>query len=322
MRITMTNEWASAKIDLHLVLVLKTLLATRSVSKTAVALGMHQPGVSLALKRLRELTADPILVRSGSSMVPTSTALAFLEPADALLHTAQQIFLPEQRQRFEASTFDGAWRIAASDYLDPLFLPLLVARLKRMTPLAEVQITALGAGFDYSAALASGMVDLVIGNWLEPPADLHIGRLIADEVVCMVAADHPSLRRGLSMDKYLAAEHVAPAPLRPGALGVVDQYLHQRNLKRRITVTSPNFSLIPQIVARSLLVLTTGRQFCSRFVGELDVRILACPIEFPALRYYQLWHDRVHRSPANRWLRETVKSLAMELRPAAKGRAA
>jgi DNA-binding transcriptional LysR family regulator len=198
---------------------------------------------------------------------------------------------------------------------------LLVARLKRMTPQATVQITALGAGFDYSSALSSGMVDLVIGNWLEPPADLHIGRLIADEVVCMVAATHPSLRRGLSIEKYLAAEHVAPAPLRPGALGVVDQVLHQRQLKRNITVTSPNFSLIPQIVARSLLVLTTGRQFCSRFVDQLDVRILPCPIEFPALRYYQLWHDRVHRSPANRWLRETVKSLAMELRPNLKGRA-
>ena len=31
--------------------------------------------------------------------------------------------------------------------------------------------------------LASGEVDLVIGNWLSPPAELHLGRLVSDELV-------------------------------------------------------------------------------------------------------------------------------------------
>ena len=38
--------------------------------------------------------------------------------------------------------------------------------------------------------------DLVVGNWLSPPADLHIGRLFQDEIVCLVAARHPAVRRG------------------------------------------------------------------------------------------------------------------------------
>ena len=42
------------KIDLHLIRVLHTVLTERSVSRAAVRLGMHQPAVSAALKRLRD----------------------------------------------------------------------------------------------------------------------------------------------------------------------------------------------------------------------------------------------------------------------------
>jgi hypothetical protein len=50
------------------------------------------------------------------------------------------------------------------------------------------------------------------------------------------------------------------------------------------------------MVASSLLVLTTGRHYCERFVGQLPVTILQCPVEFPRMRYYQLWHERTHAS--------------------------
>ena len=49
------------KIDLHLIRVLHTVLTERSVSRAAVRLGMHQPAVSAALKRLRDLSGDPLL---------------------------------------------------------------------------------------------------------------------------------------------------------------------------------------------------------------------------------------------------------------------
>ena len=64
--------------------------------------------------------------------------------------------------------------------------------------------------------------------------------------------------------------------------------------QRRIVVRSPHFGLAPAMVARSALVLTTGRQFCSRYIGSLPVRIVRCPMDFPTLTYYQLWHELTH----------------------------
>lgn len=80
------------KIDLHLIRVLHTVLTERSVSRAAVRLGMHQPAVSAALKRLRDLAGDPLLVRSGASMMPTDAALRMVEPAALILRSAEALF--------------------------------------------------------------------------------------------------------------------------------------------------------------------------------------------------------------------------------------
>jgi len=305
-----------AKIDLQLVKVLHTVIAERSVSKAAMRLNTTQPVVSAQLKRLRELTGDALLVRAGASLSPTERALEMAAHAERLLEAADQLFNPGQRT-FHPAHAEQTFRIAASDYLDPFFLPQLVAHIKRTAPQATLELHGLSAQFDYRRSLAAGEVDLVIGNWLEPPAELHLGRLLSDEVVCLVAADHPAVRaaqrRAWSVERYLESDHVAPVPLQLGSPGVIDEHLARLGLERRVVVKSAHFSLIPLMVADSLLVLTTGRQFCQRYAESLPLRIVRCPVAFPALNYYQLWHERTHGSAAMRWLREQVREVAQHL---------
>jgi DNA-binding transcriptional LysR family regulator len=318
----MTQRADFDKIELHLIRVLQTLITERSVSRAAMHLRSTQPTVSAQLKRLRALTGDPLLVRSGNGMAATAVALQLLEPSNRLLQDAERLFGPRAAQRrFEPLTSALTLRIAASDYLDPLFLPELVARLAQQAPHVRLELLPLSGGFDYRRALATGEADLVIGNWLQPPGELHLGRLFTDEVVCLVAEDHPAVRvaptRGWSVERYLACEHVAPMPLhadRHGAApGVIDEQLAALGLSRAVAVKSAHFSLIPLMVARSLLVLTTGRLFCSRYVGTLPVKIVRCPVAFAPLAYYQLWHELTHASPAMRWLREQVRDVARGL---------
>ncbi|WP_077000143.1 LysR family transcriptional regulator [Variovorax sp. KK3] len=303
------------KIDLHLIRVLHTVLTDRSVSRAAIRLGMYQPAVSAALKRLRELSGDPLLVRSGSGMVPTDAGLRMIDPAASILRAAEMLF--SDARGFDPQTAQTTFRVAASDYLDPLFLPMLVAQVKAQAPLCSIEIHALSSDSDYHAHLSLGQVDLVIGNWLKPPEDLHMARLFGDEIVCMVNKDHPAVRRGWDLESWLAAEHVAPTPLHPGARGIIDQMLDEMGRQRHITARCAHFGLIPDMVASSLLVLTTGRQYCERFAERLPVAILPCPVEMPRLMYYQLWHERTHSSSSARWLRERTKSVAASLRPAA-----
>lgn len=300
------------KIDLHLIRVLHMVLTERSVSRAALKLGMYQPAVSAALKRLRELAGDPLLVRSGAGMVPTVAGLRMIEPAAEILRSAEVLF--SEARSFDPATAHHTFSLAASDYMEPQFLPLLVARIKAQAPNSRIEIHPLSADGDYRHHLAQGHYDVVIGNWPKPPDDLHLGRLFGDEVVCLVSREHPAVRRGWDAEAWLAAEHVAPMPTHPGARGVIDDHLAAQGLARNIAVRCPIFGQIPAMVAGSLLVLTTGRQYCERFVDSLPVQVLACPVPFPRLMYYQLWHERTHAAAAARWLREQIKGVAASLR--------
>lgn len=302
------------KIDLHLIRVLHTVLTERSVSRAALRMGMHQPQVSAALRRLRHLAGDPLLVRSGAAMVPTDAALRMVEPSARILRAAESLF--SDARGFDPVTTTQTFRVAASDYLDPQFLPALVADVKSEAPLAGIEIHPLSPDGHYHERLAQGEVDVVIGNWLQPPGDLHRAELFTDEVVCLVTRHHPAARRGWSADEWLAAEHVAPTPTHPGARGVIDEHLEGLGLARNITARCAHFGLIPAMVAASLLVMTTGRLFCERYAGRLPLAILPPPIDFPPLTYYQLWHERSHASAAARWLRGRIKAAASQLRTA------
>ena len=312
LHISMRDQSLFDKIDLHLIRVLHTVLTERSVSRAAIRLGMHQPAVSASLKRLRDFADDPLLVRSGSGMVPTDTGLRMLEPSASILRAAEMLF--SDARGFDPATARTTFRLAASDYLDPLFLPQLVAQIKARAPLAEIDIHPLSASADYRAQLAQGDIDLVIGNWSAPPQDLHLGRLFGDEVVCLVSKKHPAVRRGWDQKSWLEAEHIAPGATHPGAKGVIDDHLAALGMQRHVVARCPHFSLIPGMVASTLLVLTTGRQYCERFVDALPVKVLPCPIAFPPMMYYQLWHERTHTSASSRWLRERVKSVAADLK--------
>ena len=92
-------------------------------------------------------------------------------------------------------------------------------------------------------------------------------------------------------------------------------YAHCRRLGAvqvdRLRLVAADASL--RLMAGSLLVLTTGRRFCERYVRDLKVKVIRCPVPLPALNYYQLWHDLTHRSAASRWLREQVRDVVRGL---------
>jgi DNA-binding transcriptional LysR family regulator len=305
------------RIDMQLIRTLHTLLTERSVSKAAMRLGQQQPAISLALKRLRELTGDPILVRVGGGMVPTDVGLQMMEPITRILHSAESLFAPTRT--FEPANACETFRIAASDTLDPLFLPTVMARIKSQAPDCHVEVHALSAQAEYAADLGQGLIDVVVGNWAHPSEELHRALLFEDDVMCLVSSKHPAVRRGWTQESWLASEHIAPTPAYHGWRGAIDEHLDRLNLSRRITARCAYFGLMPRMVSTSLLVLTTGRQYCQRFLQDPeshgDLILLPCPVPFPKMVYYQLWHEHSHGSAAGKWLREQVKISAHQLSP-------
>ncbi|TFW00449.1 LysR family transcriptional regulator [Oxalobacteraceae bacterium OM1] len=302
-------------LDLHLIRILYLLLSEKNVSRVALKLNQPQPSISASLRKLRELTGDPLLVRGARGMVPTQHGESLLKPAKRILDEAERLFT--QKTAFAPQQEARTFHIAAPDYLDSQFLPNVVAGVRRESPKSRVVIHSLGAEVDYLKLLSDGDLDLVIANWEEPPAHLHLSKLFEDEIACIMRADCAyALRTGpddMTVEDYLALPHVAPSQMLAGYSGVIESYLERQGMQRNVACESAYFGLIPYMLTRTDLVLTTGRQFMRFYERNLPLKIFKVPIPFPRMRFYQLWHERVHQAPEHKWLRDLIAGAAKNL---------
>ena len=286
---------------------LALLLSERSITRVAEASGQAQPAISRKLQRLRELLADPLLVRSGARMVLTERAQALREPLREIMAQAARL---EAGGSFDAAKAERAFHIVCSDCLPPDFLPGIVQRLVGAGPRITAHIRPAEPSFDLAQALDDGSVDLVINNDPRPREDLRMAALFTDEVVCLMRAGHPlAQERRMPLARYLRMRHLAPHTGAQPRTGPIDGELAKTGYQRHIVATVPEFNLAPYALLDSDLVFTTAKRFAMHYAARLPLVMAPAPSEIPSMRFYQLWHERSHASAANRWLRAQVLAL-------------
>jgi DNA-binding transcriptional LysR family regulator len=298
-------------LDSHLLRVLFTLINEKNVSRTAVKLNTSQPAISTALKRLREITGDELLVRAKNGMAPTEFALS-LHPhlrgaIDAIERISQGVpgFHPLRSRR--------QFRIASPDYMDSLFLPQVVASIRREAPKTVLHVRALNPDYDFERLLEDGELDVVIGNWPDPPDHLHMEPLWEDDLVVLMRRDHPLSASTLTQDQYLKAHHLAPTPYAVSQRGLVDVFLGRERMVRHVAVTVPYFSMAPHMLLHTDLLFTTNRRFAEHYAGLLALKVLESPVKFPRMKFYALWHERSNAAEDCQWLRSVIANTAKNM---------
>ncbi|MFP3529242.1 LysR family transcriptional regulator [Burkholderia sp. SIMBA_043] len=292
-------------LDARLMRILLVLLTERTVSRAAVRLNMSQPATSAALKRLRTLLGDPLLVRSRYGMVPTEFGARLIDPLRNALRVID--FIRSQQPRFAARTSVRTYRIGCPDYLNVLFVPKLVALFRERAPDAQLVFHPLGDGFDAQRALADGALDVVIDNRPAHPARFRHDALFDDRIVCVMRATHPLARRGaMTAEEFAQAPQLCPTPSWLEASGAIDRQLQRVGLRRRIVVTLPHFELAAHALVRSDLVLTTTYRLASHYAKLLPLGIVALPAQPPDITYRLAWDETGACADAVRWLRGLI----------------
>ncbi|OWW21262.1 LysR family transcriptional regulator [Noviherbaspirillum denitrificans] len=304
---------ADDPFDTYLLRVLCTVIAEQSVSRAAIRLNQSQPAISAALKRLRAIFNDPLLTRDRNLMVPTERAMQIAAQARTALNLLDGLLVSDSS--FDPASTEQTFTIAMPDYLAPAFFAHVARTFRVSAPGARLIAQPLVAQYDYEQALADGTVDIVIGNWPNPPEHLHLSVLLEDEVVCVLAQDNPLSQPGkLTAESYLRASHIVPVPYSRGQRGVVESGLGTMRVSRDRRIQCPYLSVAPSLLPGTDLILTTARHFAHYHAQRIPLAVVASPIPFPFMRFYQLWHPARHRSPAHVWLRGVLTAAARELK--------
>ena len=269
-----------ADIDLNLLIALNALLSEGSVSRAAERLGLSESAMSRTLARLREATGDALLVRAGRAMVPTPRALALREQAN--------------------------------DGFTEAFAHLLAARTAREAP--GVRLRFAPKPDKDVRPLREGLIDLDVGVLGESGPEVRVQTLYRDRFIAVVRQGHPLLADGeITPERYAACDHVVTSR-RGRVTGPVDDALAAAGLKRNVAVIVPSFGTALSTAAATDMVALIPASYFEHLRASNTLRSFELPVPTEHITISQMWHPRLDRDPAHRWLRGVVLEVCRQQR--------
>lgn len=292
------------RIDLNLLVALDALLEERNVTRSASRLGMSQPAASRALGRLRVLFSDALLV-DGPGGYTLSARAEELRPK--LRQTLAGVGEMLEARAFDPATTTGSVRILMTDLHAAVLGPRLLSRLAAEAP--EVDLDILPPGPAIMEMLGTDEVDAVVGAIEDAPVGIRRRKLFEDRYVTLMRAGNPAIGRKLTLENYLALDHMVisitgtgPAP--------VDELLSGMGRRRRVRARVPNFFAALEIAACSDLVMTLPESLARTETGAARFVMLPPPVDPGPIAINLLWHARHQDAPRHVWLRNLIVAAA------------
>ncbi|HEX9172696.1 MAG TPA: LysR family transcriptional regulator [Telluria sp.] len=302
-------------IDLNLLLVFNQLLVQRRVSKVAEALGMTQPGVSNALKRLRLALGDELFVRTARGMEPTPYAIGLAEPIGYALSTIRDSL--NEVSRFDAPTSARKFKVGMTDIGEVDLLPRLMAALRASAPGVTIS-TVRNAATNLQDEMEAGSVDLAIGLLPQLKSGYFQRALFKQRYVCMFRAGHELDKDAITVGEFEQAEHVVVVA---GGTGhtIVDQTLERLGARRKVCLTVPHFVAVGHILAASSMIATVPERYAIACMKPFGLRYVTHPLSLPEININLFWHAKFNKDPANQWLRSLIFETFADGRSGARG---
>lgn len=292
-------------VDLNLLLTLGILLDEGSVTGAARRLGITQPAVSHKLKRLRELLGDELFVVGPRGLVPTERARAIATPLRAALQQLEASVAGEEP--FDPATDERRFVMVGADLFEFAALPAVLEFLAVEAPHVALAVAPRPPRLeDIFEAMERGEVHYAFGPSFPSRAGVRQFKLSEESLVVLGRPKHPAFRGGLTLDKYLAAEHILISPGgQPG--GIVDAALARRGRSRRVAVQVAHFTPAPYLASRSDLLLTAPETLAREAARHWRLSRRPVPLDLPRLPNLMAWHERFDRDPGHRWFREATR---------------
>ena len=297
------------QLDLNLLVALDSLLAERNITLAGRRLNLSQSAMSSSLARLRDFFGDELLVLVGRKMVPTPLGESLSGPVRRILVEIRSTI--EATPAFDPATATRRFALMMSDYVATVLMTPVLRHLAKLAPGVSFEILPnnVPAPLDY---LERAEIDFLVMPE-DTLGDVHPRmRLFEDDYVCVVAAENPAIGTSLSLEQYLQLGHVVLQFAR-GRAPAVDDWLGTHLAQpRRIEVVAMNFNLLPQFIIGTPRIATIQRRIARYYEKFGALKLVETPMPIPSMVESVQWHSAFDRDPANRWLREVLRTMAQD----------
>jgi DNA-binding transcriptional LysR family regulator len=291
-----------ATFDLNLLLVFDAVMETRSVTRAADKLGLSQPALSHALKRLRWQLKDRLFVRTNEGMRATPRAELLAEPLRRVLADLQRALSAEA---FVPKTAERSFSIAVNNYAAVVLVGPVIESCAASAPMVRLNFRPSGT-LDVVALIDRAELDLAIVG--QPPTISRLNsRLVReDEFVAVVRLGHPATNKRLTVKSFAAIPHLVISSSGENVDFVATE-LAERGFSREVVAQAPYLSA-GAVLLQSDMVAVMCRRVAEEFRRTHPIAVLPLPIPSPPVSSNLVWHSRFDDDEGHKWLREQISS--------------
>lgn len=298
-------------IDTTILLVFLGVMRHRKATAVAHEMGLTQPAVSHALKRLRNLYDDPLFLRRAHGLEPTSLAIELEPKVRRIVRLISETL--QGSEQFDPASAATNLRIGAFDYELTGIIPKLVAQLRNDSPNINVHAFPLH-NLEALEALVQGQIDLSLGYFdfpLNSETTFVAEELYSEQYVLAGRKDHPLFGSEATQEQIATANHLLISPYGP-IRNLVDHALHLQGYKRNIKTIVPSLFAALSIVENSDLVVTLPQRVARENANRFNIYHRPLPIEGGTFQLHAVRHVRDAKNPLHIWLTEKLRKVVSD----------
>lgn len=294
-------DWLS--LDGKSLRVFLTIMEVGTITGAADKLGITQSAVSHTVEKLREIVGDPLFIRSGRTISPTSYAFDMADRVEKILGEMKELV---QTSSFSPEESEVDLVVAANDFQSSLLMPRFYAQVK--SKLKRFTLRVVAPQVPTLELLREKKCDLAIVGFRPDAADIMQKPLFTMETVVFY---DPAVRGApRDLTDYLESRHIGLSFLK-NFKGGIDDILHKSGQSRRVEIAVPNFSSVASFLRGTAMLATLPPQM--QLTEMRDFAYAPLPFEFSAGKMHMIWHQSYQEDSQHKWLRnkmvEVVKSL-------------
>lgn len=288
----MANLQDLKKLDLNLLVIFECIYLHRSVSKAAEALFLTPSAVSQSLQRLRNQLNDPLFIRSGKGISPTTVGTnlhIYLE--DNLNQLEQTINI------MQGAPLRKSFVIYCAQSLAIDFFPTLAEKFFQQSDYELIHYDSALKNETAEDLLIYRKADVIIGLTPILSHSIICKSCYSEETVLVCGVEHPRLKE--KTDAVMLAQEKFTLFQGTGQ-GQKDFHVKTDEAlpERRIAFRSNSAMSILAMISKSELVGILPRSTYERYKSLFPIKRLETVFTLPKVEYYMAWNRAALANPA------------------------
>jgi len=299
---TTIDHFNLRNFDLNLLIAFDAMMEELNVTRAAARLKIQQPAMSHSLKTLRMLFGDPLFVRIGQSMQPTSRARSLSLRIRPVLQKAEDALA--FTEEFDATTAQRLFRIGCSSELAVHLLPMLMVDLQRNAPGIKI-IARHVEGKNIRAVLDGDEIDLAVGCFGEQGQWHSSETLFNEQLICCFNPKLLPFSTPIGQQDYLSQPH-ALISFNETLMGCIEGAFNRAGATLNAIFAAPNFLTLLSFAEHSPVLVTLPKRIAQRYSAAFNLACSPVPLELEEFPNVLVWPAYADSDPAIMWLRDKI----------------